>query len=39
MPEDAHLFEEFLKASDTALLKAKSQGKNQLVSFYVNKCS
>ncbi len=39
MPEDAKAFDELLKASDTALLKAKNYGKNQLVSFDVKKCS
>ena len=33
MPEDAQSFEQLVKASDSALLKAKSQGKNQLVAF------
>lgn len=33
MPGDAQTFEQLVKASDTALLKAKEQGKNQLVAF------
>ena len=33
MPDDAQTFEQLIKASDSALLKAKSQGKNQLVAF------
>lgn len=33
MPDDAQTFEQLVKASDSALLKAKNQGKNQLVAF------
>lgn len=33
MPDDAQTFEQLIKASDSALLKAKNQGKNQLVAF------
>lgn len=33
MPEDAQNFDQLVKASDSALLKAKSLGKNQLIVF------
>ena len=33
IPDDAQAFDQLLKASDTALLKAKNQGKDQLVVF------
>ena len=33
MPDDAQTFDQLLRASDLALLKAKNQGKNQLVLF------
>lgn len=33
MPDDAQTFDQLLKSSDSALLKAKSQGKDQLVVF------
>lgn len=33
MPDDAQTFDQLIKASDSALLKAKNQGKDQLVVF------
>ena len=33
MPDDAQSFDQLIKASDSALLKAKNQGKDQLVVF------
>jgi len=33
MPYDAHTFDQLLRVSDSAMLKVKSQGKNQLLQF------